>query len=106
MIIPAALPTRAHLVGAIAGVSYAYALRNPQVIARIRQRIPGLKKKGSAYHSAPPRPHPQDRLSPEEIDHILDKIGKQGMGALTPRERELPQTRNAGDRVDDVLIVR
>ena len=79
----------AHLVGAIAGVSYAYALRNPQVIARIRQRIPGLKKKGPVYRSAPPRPHQQDRLSPEEIDHILDKIGKQGMGALTPREREL-----------------
>jgi hypothetical protein len=28
-------------------------------------------------------------LSKAEIDHILDKIGKEGMGALTARERDL-----------------
>ncbi|MBN2163603.1 MAG: rhomboid family intramembrane serine protease [Pontiellaceae bacterium] len=80
----------AHLVGAIAGVSYALALKNPQVVQRIRQYIPGLKQKGPACRtSRKSNPYQPDRLTPEDIDRILDKIGKEGMGALTPREREL-----------------
>ena len=73
----------AHLIGGIAGFCYAYSLAHPHVIRELRGRF---NKKGAPVSSARPR---RDTLSKEEIDHILDKIGKQGMGALTPREREL-----------------
>jgi membrane associated rhomboid family serine protease len=76
----------AHLMGGIAGFMYAFSLKRPHVVQRLRQRI-GLKKKP---RPAPRRPEPGgERLTKAEIDQILDKIGRQGMGALTPREREL-----------------
>lgn len=75
----------AHLVGGIAGFSYAFALRHPHLVAEMKTKLPGGGKRRTA-----PRPASVGQtLTPEEIDRILDKIGKQGMGALTPREREL-----------------
>ena len=64
----------AHLVGCIAGFAYAFALK---------RRADG---RSSARARSAPR---KETLSSAEIDAILDKIGKQGMGALTPRERDL-----------------
>ena len=76
----------AHLAGGIAGLSYALILKKPYLIQQLKNRLPGFAKKKPAPRvktSAPPT------LSKEEVDAILDKIGKEGMGALTPREREM-----------------
>ncbi len=76
----------AHLIGGIAGFMYAFSLKNPDVVNRLKSKLPSFGK---------PKPKPThtalggERLSKAEIDHILDKIGKEGMGALTHREREL-----------------
>lgn len=74
----------AHLMGGIAGFMYAFSLKNPHVIQTLKGK---LLRRGKAppKHSVPGG----ERLSKAEIDQILDKIGKKGMGALTPREREL-----------------
>lgn len=80
----------AHLVGGIAGFSYAMALKHPQFIAGLKSKLPGFgssrSRPGSKSRTTTPG---GERLSKEEIDRILDKIGKEGMGALTPREREM-----------------
>lgn len=77
----------AHLMGGLAGVSYAMSLKHPHIIEGLKRKLPALgKKKPKA------RPRPSSRpasLSKEDVDRILDKIGKEGMGALTPREREM-----------------
>jgi membrane associated rhomboid family serine protease len=75
----------AHLVGGIAGFCYAMALKHPHIVAELKSKLPGIgKTKATPRSKAPP-----ERLSKEEVDRILDKIGKEGMGALTPREREM-----------------
>ncbi len=72
----------AHLMGAVAGFAYAFSLKHPHVIAELKAKL------GKAPKAKPrPAPRPQT-LSKEEVDAILDKIGKEGMGALTPQERE------------------
>lgn len=74
----------AHLIGGITGFCYAYSLKNPHVVKQLRNKIPWGQQPQSK------RPvRSGETLSKAEIDHILDKIGKQGMGALTTREREL-----------------
>ncbi|RKX47655.1 MAG: hypothetical protein DRP64_00460 [Verrucomicrobia bacterium] len=76
----------AHLMGGIAGFCYAFSLKNPDVVGRLKSKLPSFGK------GRPPTKRPAasgETLSKAEIDHILDKIGKQGMGALTHREREL-----------------
>lgn len=82
----AGIANAAHLVGGVAGFTYALSLTHPHVVQQLRAklRLPGKKK-------TPPRTKSSagPTLSKEEVDAILDKIGKQGMGALTPREREL-----------------
>lgn len=76
----------AHLMGGLAGFFYALSLKHPELIREIKRKLPFAGKKASG----PARPAANGpRLSKKEIDHILDKIGTQGMGALTPREREL-----------------
>jgi len=76
----------AHLVGGIVGFCYAMALKHPQLLDRFKARPP----QGGAARNRPRRNDPGDqRLSKEEIDRILDKIGREGMGALTLREREM-----------------
>lgn len=75
----------AHLMGGIAGFCYAFSLKHPHVIGEIRRKLP---LRGKAKPAARPQAG-NTQLSKEEIDHILDKIGKQGMGALTNREREM-----------------
>ena len=76
----------AHLMGGIAGFMYAFSLKNPDVLQKLTRKLPGLgKTKPQAKRPA----SSHETLSKAEIDHILDKIGKQGMGALTHREREL-----------------
>ena len=77
----------AHLMGAIAGIMYILSLKHPNVINELKRKLPGG---GRRSRSKPKRPaSAAERLSKAEIDHILDKIGKEGMGALTQREREL-----------------
>ena len=76
----------AHLMGGIAGFVYAFSLKHPHVIQELKGKLPGFGK-------AVPKPKRStasgDKLSKAEVDHILDKIGKEGMGALTHREREM-----------------
>ncbi len=78
----------AHLVGGVAGFAYAMTLKHPRWVDQLKAKLPFLKKKPSAGSYASPRPRPE-RLTKEEVDRILDKIGKEGMGALSPREREM-----------------
>lgn len=76
----------AHLMGGIAGFCYAFSLKHPHVVQELKSRFPALGK------TAPKAKRPAARnetLSKADIDRILDKIGKEGMGALTPREREM-----------------
>lgn len=76
----------AHLMGGIAGFFYAFSLKHPHFLRQIKNRIPfGRKGKTQTKRTSSTGP----TLSKAEIDHILDKIGKEGMGALTPREREM-----------------
>jgi membrane associated rhomboid family serine protease len=76
----------AHLIGAIAGICYALTLKHPNLLAELKGKLPGLGK--SAPKSQARRPTDgNEKLSKEEVDRILDKIGKEGMGALTSRER-------------------
>ena len=76
----------AHLMGGIAGFCYAMTLKHPNLLRNGLSKIPGIPK--TKYSSPQPSKNPET-LSKEEIDHILDKIGKEGMGALTHREREM-----------------
>lgn len=72
----------AHLMGGIAGFCYAFTLKNPHFIGSLKA------KRGGARN--PRRPATEGpALTKAEIDQILDKIGKQGMGALTHQEREM-----------------
>ncbi len=82
----AGVANAAHLVGGVAGFTYALTLKHPHLMQDLKSRLPNLgknKPQPRTRSSAPPT------LSKEEVDAILDKIGKEGMGALTPREREL-----------------
>lgn len=76
----------AHLMGGVAGYCYALSIRHPHLINELYAKIWKTNKSSPKPRSAPPR---TETLSKEEVDQILDKIGKEGMGALTPREREL-----------------
>ena len=76
----------AHLMGGLAGFSYAMSLKHPHLINDLKRRIPFLVVKTKPQPKAGPKP---EILSKEDVDRILDKIGKEGMGALTPREREM-----------------
>ena len=77
----------AHLMGGVAGFAYAMSLKHPHLIADLQRKFPflGKPKQKPKTKSAPAA----EQLSKAEIDHILDKIGKEGMGALTSRERDL-----------------
>lgn len=73
----------AHLAGGIAGYVYALTLSHPNLIRLWRQKF---------RRAAPPAASTAASatgISRAEIDRILDKIGSQGMGALTHREREM-----------------
>ena len=77
----------AHLMGGIAGFCYALSLKRPHLVNALKGKLPSFgkpKHKPKSRHAAP-----SSTLSKEEVDHILDKIGREGMGALTPREREM-----------------
>ena len=76
----------AHLMGGLAGFGYAFSIKHPNVVAELKGKIPGWGK--SKPRNVRPAPKAQT-LSKEDIDRILDKIGKEGMGALTAREREM-----------------
>lgn len=75
----------AHLMGGIAGFCYAFYLKHPHIIEELKQ-TDWKKALRSKKRTASPS---GDQLSRAEIDSILKKIGKEGMGALTPRERDL-----------------
>ena len=75
----------AHLMGGIAGCCYALTLKYPQCLKNLKTKLPGGGKSVPKSRAGPK----SEGLSKEEIDVILDKIGKEGMGALSPREREM-----------------
>ncbi|VGO18482.1 Rhomboid protease GluP [Pontiella sulfatireligans] len=75
----------AHLMGGIAGFCYAYSIKNPNFIGQLKNKL----GKGGKSKPKPSSASSAAKLSKEDIDRILDKIGKEGMGALTPREREM-----------------
>ncbi|HSR88245.1 MAG TPA: rhomboid family intramembrane serine protease [Pontiella sp.] len=78
----------AHLMGAIAGICYAITLKHPNLLDDLKRKRPGRGQ--SARRSHPGRPAGgSEKLSKEEVDRILDKIGREGMGALSLREREM-----------------
>jgi membrane associated rhomboid family serine protease len=77
----------AHLMGGIAGFCYAMALKHPNRIADLKRK---LFRAGPSHQPSRRKPPPRNELlSKEEIDRILDKIGREGMGALSSRERDL-----------------
>ncbi len=80
------IASAAHLMGGIAGFAYAFSLKHPHVIQKLKNK---LLTRGTSNPKASRSTAKNETLSKDEIDHILDKIGKQGMGALTPRERDL-----------------
>lgn len=75
----------AHLMGGLAGFCYAMSLKHPNLIVDLRRKFPILGK-STPKTKAAPRP---EQLSKEDIDRILDKIGTEGMGALSLKEREM-----------------
>jgi membrane associated rhomboid family serine protease len=76
----------AHLMGGIAGFCYAGALKHPHIVQEIKNRLSGTSRKNPRKN----RPKTKNEtLSKSEIDALLDKIGKEGMGALSHHEREL-----------------
>jgi membrane associated rhomboid family serine protease len=79
----------AHLMGGLAGFCYALSLKHPHLLADLKRRFSGTKKHAAPRSQTPGTRRASGGLSPEEVDRILDKIGREGMGALTPREREM-----------------
>ena len=76
----------AHLMGGLAGFAYAFSLKHPNVIQQLKSKLPNVGKPKAK--SARPASG-GETLTKADVDRILDKIGKEGMGALTPREREM-----------------
>jgi membrane associated rhomboid family serine protease len=76
----------AHLMGGIAGFAYAFSLKHPHVVQELKNKIPIL---GSSKPKTARPSNNGETLTKADVDQILDKIGKEGMGALTPREREM-----------------
>jgi membrane associated rhomboid family serine protease len=77
----------AHLMGGIAGFCYAMSLKHPHLLNKLLHKFPGRGK--SRPQQTRSSTSSQPSLSKEEVDQILDKIGKEGMGALSHREREM-----------------
>jgi membrane associated rhomboid family serine protease len=76
----------AHLMGGLAGFAYAFSLKHPHVVQELKNKLRNPRKpKVKATRPA----SSGETLSKADIDQILDKIGKEGMGALSAREREL-----------------
>jgi membrane associated rhomboid family serine protease len=78
----------AHLMGAIAGICYAMTLKHPNLLAELKGKLPGFGKITPKSQARRPTGG-SEKLSKEEVDRILDKIGKEGMGALSSRERDM-----------------
>lgn len=76
----------AHLIGGLAGFSYAMSLKHPHLVEQLKSKLFGYFGKSVPKSRTAPQ---GQRLSKEDVDRILDKIGKEGMGALTPKEREM-----------------
>ena len=66
----------AHLVGCIAGVAYALSLKK------------GFFRSSPSFRNHSRSPSSPTDLSQKETDRILEKVRRQGIGALTPAERE------------------
>jgi len=63
-------------------------LKHPHLLAELKGKIPGFGKFTPKSQARSPTGG-SERLSKQQIDSILDKIGKEGMGALSPRERDM-----------------
>jgi len=71
----------AHLGGGLAGYIFALTLKNPMLFRKLKSRRYGSASRRTVSSAG--------TVPREEIDRIFDKIGAEGIGALTPREREL-----------------
>lgn len=70
----------AHLIGAIAGVFYALGLKYPDGLNSLKIWQTKQRRKNRVMPGEQP-------VSSAEINRILDKIGREGMGALSASER-------------------
>ena len=70
----------AHLIGAIAGVFYALGLKYPDGLNSLKLWQTKQRRKNRVMPGEQP-------VSSAEINRILDKIGREGMGALSASER-------------------
>ena len=70
----------AHLIGAIAGVFYALGLKYPDGLNNLKIWQTKQRRKNRVMPGEQP-------VSSAEINRILDKIGREGMGALSASER-------------------
>lgn len=79
----------AHFMGGLAGMGYAMTIKRPHLVQSLKAKLPIFgKSKPKAKAGPRVKTSAQPKLSKKEVDAILDKIGKEGMGALTPQERE------------------
>ena len=72
----------AHLMGGIAGFSYAFAWKDGERLQHWWARFSPFGGQSSQKSFSE-----RDPVSSEEINRILEKIGREGMGSLTPSER-------------------
>jgi membrane associated rhomboid family serine protease len=83
----------AHLMGGIGGFMYAFSFKHPHIVQELKARFSPDRPAGASDEYSRRRTHdftqPPHAIPPEVMDRILDKIGKEGMGALTPQERDM-----------------
>lgn len=81
----------AHLGGGIVGVLYALHLTHPHIVRELLTRYKKMGGSGSSQSSAGAAGTraSSEAIRQAEVNRILDKIGREGIGALTPQEREL-----------------
>ncbi len=86
---PSNVAYSAHVVGALAGLVYVIIYFKPNLpyfwLSKLGIRI----SRHADRRRSKPGSGSQARLSPEDIDRILDKISAKGMNALTRQERRL-----------------
>ena len=76
----------AHLIGGLAGFSYAFAWKDGEKLQQwCKIFLPAVRKTKTKTFPG------DENISSEEINRILDKIGREGMASLTPAEKALLQ---------------
>ncbi len=94
--VPGHIAYAAHIAGGLAGYGYAhFSLRRgtpvqwPDPIRWLNElRWHWQRRKFKVMPPSDPRSDFEDQPGPGEVDRILDKVAKQGIGSLTKQERE------------------